>query len=193
MNRWVVAVLCGVVAAAMGGVSWAEEVKDPEGKTLFLKYKCNSCHSVDVAGIAKKVVVEEKEAAVTATKAVAEGKDEAGAAPASKKKPPDLSGAGIDVKADWIVKFLKKLETTKAGKKHMKAWKGTDKELEEVSGWLATMKTAKSEKTADKAAETEKAEKAEPAEKAEKDEPAAEGAAVEKTDSAKSAPETETK
>ncbi len=175
MNRWVVAVLCGVVAAALGGVAWADEAKEPQGKTLFLKYKCNSCHSVEAVGIAKKAVAEEKEeVAVTATATPA----------APKKKPPDLSGVGLDVKADWIVKFMKKLETTKAGKKHMKLWKGTDKELQEVASWLETMKTAKAEKAREKVTGSEKAEKAEPAEKTE---------AAEKADTTKAAPETGTK
>ncbi len=162
MKHRVVTVLGMVLAVALGAfVASADEAKEPAGKTLFLTYKCNSCHTIDAVGVAKRSATEEKE--------------ETAATPASttpKKKPPDLSSVGLDVKADWITKYLKKLETNKAGKKHIKLFKGTDEELATLVTWLGTMKAEK--KAADKAekAETkaEEAEKSEETEKAEKSE-----------------------
>jgi len=149
MKRWTVAVLGIVLFLALGAVvASSEEAKEPEGKTLFLSNKCNSCHTIEAVGVEKKSSSEEKSDSTAATTAAT-----------SKKKPPDLSSVGLDVKADWMTKYLKKLETTKDGKKHMKLWKGTDEELASLTSWLETMKAEK--KAADKAADSgEKAEKA---------------------------------
>ncbi len=156
MKRWTVTVLGLVLVLAFGVlVASAEDAKEPAGKRLFLTYKCNSCHTIDSVGVAKRAAAEEK-AETTATPA----------STTPKKKPPDLSSVGLDVKADWIAKYMKKLETTKDGKKHMKLFKGTDEELATLSTWLETMKAEK--KAADKAAKAEeKAEKADSTKKAE--------------------------
>ena len=148
MKRWTVAVLGLVSALALGAlVASAEEAKDPAGKTLFLTYKCNSCHTIKAIGVEKRVAVEK------------EGEKADEPATTSKKKVSDLSSLGIDAKADWITKYLKKLEPAKDGKKHLKAFKGTDEELTTLSTWLETMKAEKTEK----AEGTPKTEKTEPA------------------------------
>jgi mono/diheme cytochrome c family protein len=128
MKRWVIAVSGMVCVVALGALAanGAEE-KVPAGKTLFLTYKCESCHSVTAAGIERKSAAE------------AEGP---GAATA-KKKTVDLSSTGLDVKAEWLPKYLQKLETTKEGKKHIKAWKGTPEELATLSAWLMEQKAPK--------------------------------------------------
>lgn len=150
MKRWMVAVLGLVLALAFGVlVASAEDAKEPAGKTLFLTYKCNSCHTIKAAGVEKKA---------------AEGEADSTTA-ASKKKPTDLSSVGLDAKADWIAKYMKKLETTKDGKKHMKLFKGTAEELATLSTWLETMKAEKAVKadSTEKTESTPKAEKAETA------------------------------
>lgn len=128
MKRWFMAVSGIVAVVAMGALAanGAEE-KVPAGKSLFLKYKCESCHSVKSAGIERKAAADAAEPA------------EAGA----KKKTVDLSSTGLDTKADWLPKYLKKLETTQEGKKHIKAFKGTDEELATLSAWLLEQKAPK--------------------------------------------------
>ena len=122
MSRWVAGLFVAMVLAATAQIAIAAEPKEPEGKKLFLKYKCNSCHSIEAAGVVKKV--DETEA------------DE----PATKKKPPDLSGVGLTQKADWIALFLQKKEKLE-GETHPKKFRGTDKELSTIAAWLETMKT----------------------------------------------------
>ena len=51
-----------------------------------------------------------------------------------------LSGVGLERKADWIAKFLMKTETIK-GEKHEKKFKGPEADLKLVSAWLETLKT----------------------------------------------------
>lgn len=134
MNRWLVVVSGVVLAVALSGVSWA--AKPPDGKPIFMKYKCNSCHSIEAAGVAKKAAPEEGEST-------------------SKMKPPDLSDAGLKKKADWIALFLQKKEKLE-GELHPKRFRGTDSELKTLTAWLETMKTEKpenKEKAEDKAKE----------------------------------------
>lgn len=90
-----------------------------DGKKIFVDQKCNSCHSITAQNIPVK-------------KGEQEEKDD--------KEPPDLSGAGIERKADWIGKYLQKKESIK-GEKHSKKFKGTDAELAVLSQWLETLKT----------------------------------------------------
>lgn len=137
MKRWVVALSGMVVVVALGALAanGAEE-KVPAGKTLFLDAKCNSCHSVEAAGIERKASADADEA---------DAKD----AKEPKKKTVDLSSTGLTTKAEWLPKYLKKLETTKEGKKHVKSWKGTDEDLATLCAWLmeqkAPVKEAKDE------------------------------------------------
>ncbi len=126
MKRIMVATLAASVAFAFAATAGAQEAK-PDGKALFLDKKCNSCHTVKALGIQKRV------AAVAGEKKVAEG-----ATPA-KAKTFDLSSVGLDQKADWMAKFLKRLEMTKKGKKHM-LFKGTDEELTMITAWLEEQK-----------------------------------------------------
>lgn len=117
-----------LLTAALAGPAAA---KGPDAKPTFLKYKCNSCHSIDAVQIAKKAV---------------EGEE------TTKLKPPDLSSVGLEKKADWIVLFLTKKEKLE-GEFHPKKFRGTGSELKNLAAWLETMKAPKAEKA-------EKAEKA---------------------------------
>lgn len=106
---------------AKSGEGAGGAAKVPDGKPVFVKYKCGSCHSIEAQGIKKKAVAEDAEA--------------------SGASAPDLSGVGVERKADWIASFLTKKEKLD-GKFHMKKFRGTDAELQKLSGWLATLKDA---------------------------------------------------
>jgi len=117
------------------------EEKSSEGKKVFTKYKCRSCHAIESQGITKKAE---------------EGEEEEKAEKAEKeKKPPDLSGVGLERKSDWIMLFLQKKEKLD-GKLHTKKFRGTDAELKKLAAWLGTLKSdaaAKKEKAGGKTAE----------------------------------------
>jgi mono/diheme cytochrome c family protein len=93
--------------------------KSEEGKAVFQKYKCRSCHSIEAQGITLKEL---------------EGETEK-----TDKKPPDLSGVGLDKKAEWFVLFLQKKEKLD-GELHPKKFRGTDAELKKLVAWLETLK-----------------------------------------------------
>ena len=125
-----IAMAAAIVVTFGAARAHAEEAKKAEGHELFLKYKCQSCHSIAAAGIEKK-------------KSAAADEAEEATAEKSKKEPPDLSAVGVAHKADWMAAFLMKKEKTKEGKLHTKKFKGTDAELKKVVAWLETMKDAK--------------------------------------------------
>jgi len=120
--------LMGVVLSAAGAES-AGAADGAAGQKLFVKYRCQSCHSLKALKLEKKKV---------------EGEDEeAAAAPATgakKKEPPDLSGVGLERKPEWIEGWLLKKEMID-GKKHRKKFLGTPAESKALAVWLATMKT----------------------------------------------------
>ncbi len=177
-------VIAAVAALALGaGPVLADEAapaKEAKGKELFLKYNCNSCHTVAAQAIAKKAAAaaegEEAGAAKAAEPAAAKAKDaeatkaaEPAAPAAAKRKPPDLSAVGVDQKADWIVKYLQKVETLHE-KKHMKKFSGTETELTELAAWLEAQKDAEAAKKANEATAPAKEEAKEAAKEAPKTE-----------------------
>ena len=97
-----------------------------DGKQLFVANKCNTCHTIQAAGIEKK-------------KAEASDED---AKEKSDKKSPDLSSVGLERKADWMAKFLMKTEAIK-GEKHPRRFRGTEADLKVLSAWLETQKAPK--------------------------------------------------
>jgi len=124
MKRWTMVAMSAVALLAWGGVSWA--AKTPDGKPVFLKYKCNMCHSIEAIQVAKKALPDEGETA-------------------TKMKPPDLSSVGLDKKADWIALFMPKKEKLD-GELHPKMFRGTSSELKTLTAWLETMTAPKKEK-----------------------------------------------
>lgn len=84
----------------------------PDGKAIFLAQKCNMCHSVPTAGIERTVKSE-------------------------KVAGPDL----VNIKADAgaLSKFLRK-QAEIDGKKHGKAFAGSDEELAAVIAWIQSQK-----------------------------------------------------
>lgn len=108
-----------------GYILLAQEVKQrdaktPEGKKIFLENKCQSCHSVQTAQIVRKT--EDTES--------------------TELKPPDLSGVGLEHKAEWLMRYLQKKEKLD-GEKHPKRFRGNDEELGTLTKWLETLKTDK--------------------------------------------------
>lgn len=101
------------VASLTPGVSpaWAEE--DHAGKTIFMDQKCQMCHGVEAAGIEAMTKSE-------------------------KMKGPDLSDVADRHEAEWLMQYLKK-ETDIEGKKHMKAFSGSDEELQQLIDWFESL------------------------------------------------------
>jgi mono/diheme cytochrome c family protein len=115
MNRVLAtaAVLLGVVLMP-GAARSADAAKAPDGKPVFVKYKCGSCHTIASQKIVKKAP--------------------AGPGP----EAPDLSGVGHERKTEWIAAFLQKKEKIGVSM-HEKKFRGTDAELQKLAGWLATL------------------------------------------------------
>ncbi len=97
------------------------DVLTTAGKDIFIKNRCNSCHTIKAESITKK--------------ASEDGEEEAG-----DRKAPDLSGIGKTKTAVWMAKYLMKLEKNE-GELHRKKFRGTEAELKAVTAWLETMKT----------------------------------------------------
>ncbi len=110
MKNLILYILVIFVIVALYGFAYASEFKsEPDGKTIFEAQKCNMCHTVETANITSK-----------------------------KKDALDLSNAGKELKADFIIKFLKKEEKID-DKAHKIAFKGTDEELKILSEWIESL------------------------------------------------------
>lgn len=86
---------------------------DPDGKQIFVDKKCSTCHSVTSQGLTS-----------------------------NNKKAVDLSNAGKSGNAEFIAKYLNKTEKIN-GKEHKAAFKGTEKEAQTLTQWLASLKDKK--------------------------------------------------
>lgn len=114
----------GLALAALA-LTGAEAADAIPGKEIFLKNKCQQCHTIQAIGIAKEEGAEEEE------EEAVEGEE--------KIEPGDLSGVGKEHTAEWIIRWEKKLEKKK-GRKHKKKWKGSESDLKVMADWLATLK-----------------------------------------------------
>jgi len=85
-----------------------------DGKAIFLAQKCNLCHSVSSAGIERTMK-------------------------SKKMARPDLTNNAAKLDAGTITKFLRK-EADLNGKKHGKAFTGSDEELGAMVAWLQAQK-----------------------------------------------------
>lgn len=106
----VLAIVVPVLAIALLTGPAAGAPAAPDGKALFLAQKCNLCHSIDAAGIARTSKSE-------------------------TTKGPDLGGVGSRHEAAWMKRFLTKQEALH-GKKHLKMFTGKPEELEALVTWL---------------------------------------------------------
>jgi mono/diheme cytochrome c family protein len=100
-------VLAGAALAALILATPSANAATPDGKQVFQGQKCDMCHAVSSAGIT----------------------------PTGKIKAPDLTDVASKEDAAFLTKFLKK-EADKNGKKHIKAFTGTDEELGALVAWL---------------------------------------------------------
>ena len=121
-SGFALAVIALALAAGFAGAQDKTAARD--GKAIFVENKCNTCHTVQVAGVEKKKA---------ATAESAEEKK-------SDRKPPDLSATGLERKPEWIAAYLMKTEAIK-GEKHSRKFRGTAADLKVVSAWLSTLKT----------------------------------------------------
>src|SRR5262245_37611487 len=87
-----------------------------DGKATFQAQKCDTCHAVSSAQIAAT----------------------------GKIKAPDLSKVELP-DAAWIAKYLRK-EESKDGKKHLKAFTGSDEELAALVAWLQSQNASSKKK-----------------------------------------------
>jgi mono/diheme cytochrome c family protein len=100
------------VLAFPGAAPPAAAAGAPGGKAVFLAQKCNLCHSLDKAGIART------------SKAVT-------------TKGPDLGDVGKRREAAWIKRWLARQELVN-GKKHLLPFNGKPQETEALVAWLVT-------------------------------------------------------
>lgn len=100
-----------LLAALYSGPAAGQPAK-LDGKAIFLAQKCNMCHAVPPAGI-------------TAT------------TKSEKVKGPDLVNVKHDAKI--LVDYLRK-KTDVDGKKHGKAFTGSDEELGALVAWIQAQK-----------------------------------------------------
>lgn len=96
-----------LVFAVLGAGPVSGQAK-PDGKAIFLAQKCNTCHSVSTAGIERTTKSE-------------------------KMAGPDL--ATIKVDPAFLTKYLRK-QADHDGKKHGKAFTGSDQELATLIAWI---------------------------------------------------------
>lgn len=159
MRSIVAGLVAGIALTVWCGSAAADGAKPPDGKPVFLKYKCTSCHSIASQKIESKKEPEAEDEKAESDKKAEADKEE------SSVKAPDLSGAGVGHTSEWIAQFLLKKEKVE-GFTHKKKFRGTAKELTTLSGWLASMKDEAAAKKA--AADLKKAAAAETKPTAEK-------------------------
>ena len=128
---WGLAVLMAAVLSG-AGIAHAQDAGATAGQKLFVKYRCQACHSLKALKLEKKKPEAGEEEAAAPAAAATEGP--------KKKEPPDLSGVGLERKPEWIEGWLFKKELID-GKKHRKKFLGTPDEAKTLAAWLGTMKT----------------------------------------------------
>lgn len=106
-------------------VSLNVPAEKPDGKDVFLKYTCNTCHSVSTAGIERKV---------------------------PNSTAPDLVDVTVRHEKPWIRKFIRQNEVhvscpvvdkARDGKKHLILFTGTQEEEDALIDWLDQQRSKK--------------------------------------------------
>lgn len=107
--------LLAILYSGAGMVPAAEaQPKVLDGKAIFLAQKCNMCHMVSTAGIEATTKSE-------------------------KMKGPDIAANTSKLDATALTKFLRK-QGDLNGKKHTKAFTGSDEELGALIAWMQKQK-----------------------------------------------------
>ena len=105
-------ILCLFVGVILVGFAFSfGQDAVPAGQKVFVDNKCQMCHSVESAGLTSK-----------------------------NKKAVDLSNVGSTYKADFLNKWLSKTAKIKDNL-HKATFKGDDKNLNDLTAWLETLKT----------------------------------------------------
>ena len=112
---WLLAIV-GWGSLLVAPAAWAQA----DGKALFLKKRCQSCHTV----AAVQITVDEEDAA--------ELDDD------DELQPPDLSAVGLHFERSSLLQFLLKKER-REGRLHKKRFVGKKADLEILVDWLMTM------------------------------------------------------
>jgi mono/diheme cytochrome c family protein len=99
-----------LVAASSAPAPAAAQAAKLDGKAIFLAQKCNLCHAVSSAAITATVKSE-------------------------KMRGPDLTGPPARRDAKLLADFLRQKANVE-GKKHKKAFTGSDEELGALIAWL---------------------------------------------------------
>jgi hypothetical protein len=86
------------------------------GKEAFVALKCSVCHSIESLAIERKSKSE-------------------------KTKGPDLSTIGTEHDQPWFKQWLTQQVENEHHKKHGKDFKGTPEQLEQITAFLASLKT----------------------------------------------------
>src|SRR3989344_8692430 len=127
MLRSLVAVLVFISVTILSFVAIAAAPRGFEnldGKEVFLKYKCNICHSVSTAGIEAK----------------------------TKTQAPDLVNVTVRHEKLWIRKYIRqnevhvscpKVDKSRDGQKHMSKFGGTQEEEDALIEWLDRQRSGK--------------------------------------------------
>lgn len=109
-SSWVTGALLAFSLVFAGTLGIPAAGAESAGNDLFLAQKCNMCHSVEGAGIQAKTTSE-------------------------KMRGPDLTEVTTRQSDEFIGSYLRK-ETEQNGKKHAKAFKGSDEELAALLTWF---------------------------------------------------------
>jgi mono/diheme cytochrome c family protein len=112
MRRTVALILAVAVPVLIAALFVPASAAPVDGKAVFMAQKCNLCHSIDAASIAR-------------------------ISKAEKTKGPDLGGVAKRHDAAWMKRFLNKEEMLN-NKKHLKTFTGTPEELDALIAWVRT-------------------------------------------------------
>lgn len=117
MTRITTYLLAPTLLFALAGPVSTTAFAEPPGQKIFVDKKCVQCHAISALKIKATKKPKKKD-----------------------RKPPDLSGAGIERTAKWMTKYLLKKEKIE-DRKHKKKFRGDAADLATVTKWLATLKT----------------------------------------------------
>ena len=130
----VLGVLGGLLGSAVTAGSVRADQADAVAGRFEVKYEevTSNCTNTGMSMLRGVFEIEKKKATTA----------EAGEEKKSDKKPPDLSGVGLERKPEWIAAYLMKTESIK-GEKHGRKFRGPEADLKLVSAWLSSLKTKK--------------------------------------------------
>jgi mono/diheme cytochrome c family protein len=112
----VMGVWCVALLVGRPATASATEAKSLDGNELFVSQGCNTCHAVSTASITAKM---------------------------KSSKAPDLATVTTKRDTQWLSDYLRQQQADPAGKKHPKAFTGSDEQLGALLGWLEEQRKQK--------------------------------------------------